>query len=59
MEKFSVCVKIWLLQKFLLIVQFIKGIFLKKASKVFTVVNVQRVFGSSTSFSISLRYLWS
>jgi len=59
MEKFSVCVKIWLLQEFLLIVQFMKGIFWKKVSKGFTVVNVQRVFGSSISVSISLRYLWS
>lgn len=59
MEKFSVRVKIWLLQEFLLIVQFMKGIFWKKVSKVFTVVNVQRVFGSSISVSISLRYLWS
>jgi hypothetical protein len=57
MEKFSVRVKIWLLQEFLLIVQFMKGFFLKKVSKVFTVVNVQCVFGSSISFSISLRYL--
>jgi hypothetical protein len=57
MEKFSVCVKIWLLQEFLLIVQFMKGIFWKKVSKGFTVVNVQRVFGSSISVSISLRYL--
>jgi hypothetical protein len=57
MEKFSVCVKIWLLQDFLLIVQFMKGIFLIKVSKVFTVMNVQRVFGSSTSVSISLSYL--
>jgi hypothetical protein len=57
MEKFSVRVKIWLLQEFLLIVQFMKGIFLKKASNFFTVVNVQQVFGSSTSVSISLRYL--
>jgi hypothetical protein len=59
MEKFSDMWRYGLYKNFFWLSNLWRDFFLKKASKVFTVVNVQHVFGSSTSVSISLRYLWS